>query len=67
VPHALEFLKIAGFSTDGEMLEMAAPILDVLKEGLDSINAHVISLGGEIKIGTDFDPTKSYKSSTAEF
>jgi hypothetical protein len=40
--------------------------LEVLRDGLDSINAHVVSLGGEIKTGTDFDPTKSSKASTAD-
>lgn len=40
--------------------------LSILSDGLESINAHVVSLGGEIKSATDFDPTKAAKSSTAE-
>lgn len=40
--------------------------MEVLQEGLDSINAHVVSLGGEVKSAGDFDPTKSHKSTTAD-
>lgn len=64
VPHALEFLKLAGFKTDGEFISVAQPDIELINEGLNSINLHVISLGGEVKSSSDFDPTKATKLST---
>jgi hypothetical protein len=49
VPHALEFLNVAGFSTSGDTISVNQPDYALLNEALDSINAHVVSLGGEIK------------------
>ena len=42
------------------------PDFAVLREGLDAINAHVVSLGGEIKTTPAFDPTKAGRSTTSE-
>lgn len=67
IPHALEFLELAGFSHDHEFIFVINPDMELLNEGINSINLHVVSLGGEVKQASDFDPTKAFKASTSEY
>ena len=67
VPTAVQFLQITGFNFNGDMITLDEPKnLVAINEGLDCINAHIVSLGGEVKVETQFDPTKQARSTTAE-
>ncbi|CDW74691.1 tether containing ubx domain for glut4 [Stylonychia lemnae] len=63
---AVQFLQIIGFDfkCNPEQIELNKYDQILLDAGMESINAHVISLGGEIESGQQFNPYKSVVSST---
>lgn len=55
---ACAFLRLVNFDFSGEQISLKSYDSAVIQLGLDSINQHIVSLGGQVNVAIGFDPTK---------
>ena len=64
-PQAVAFLEAVDFNfSAADVIELGTYNVLVLNEAMDQISAHVVSLGGQVTTGADFDGTKAVRGNT---
>lgn len=58
---ACAFLQLVGFDFSSDQINLRVYDGVVIQMGLDAINDHIVSLGGQVNVAVNFDPTKSQK------
>lgn len=58
---ACAFLRIINFDFSGEQINLKIYDELLIQLGLDAINDHIVTLGGQVSVPIAFDPTKSQK------
>ena len=58
---ACAFLRLVNFDFSGEQINLKLYDDLIIQLGLDAINDHIVTLGGQVSVQIAFDPTKSQK------
>lgn len=59
---ACAFLQLVNFEFSGEQISLRSYDEVLIQLGLDAINDHIVSLGGQVSVPIAFDPTKSQRT-----
>lgn len=55
-------MGLINFDFSGELISLKVYDSVLIQLGLDSINDHIVSLGGQVKVESGFDPTKASRT-----